>query len=200
MSRYRLNYCVTHSWDRFRKTANRAGAVLLVALGMSATGWAADGSWSSTGNGTWSNSGNWEGGTIADGSGYTAFFTNAVATDVTVTNDSGTRTIGNLQFGNPENNNSNNWTIVNNTLNLAGGDPNGYRPYKLGDDHLNPLRLIGSDQERTRHADADGAQQLYRNNHSPRGRTGPCRYDGRKPDDQRADGCADQRRIAVEYE
>ena len=123
MSRYRLNYCVTHSWDRFRKTANRAGAVLLVALGMSATGWAADGSWSSTGNGTWSTPGNWNGGTIADGSGNTAFFTNAVAADVTVTNDSGTRIIGNLQFGNRENNNSNNWTIVNNTLNLAGGTP-----------------------------------------------------------------------------
>jgi autotransporter-associated beta strand protein len=61
----------------------------LAALGL-------DGSWTNQA-GNWSAGGNWRSGTIADGAGYTAFFTNDVTSNRAHTND-GTRTIGNLEF------------------------------------------------------------------------------------------------------
>ena len=106
-----------------RVRLSRRAFILVAAVGIRATGWTADGSWNLPTGGNWSTAGNWVGGTIADGSGNTASFTNAVGSDVTVTNDSGTRVIGNLQFGNSANSYGNNWTITNNTLNLAGGAP-----------------------------------------------------------------------------
>ena len=60
---------------------------------------ASDGTWSTAGGGSWNASGNWTGGTIADGTGASAYFTNVtLAADATVTLDLA-RTIGNLYFG-----------------------------------------------------------------------------------------------------
>ncbi|RLC51062.1 MAG: hypothetical protein DRH79_06735 [Candidatus Cloacimonadota bacterium] len=54
---------------------------------------AADGAWSASANGNWSDGGNWVGGTIADGAGSTAYFTNNVTYTVTVDTP---RTIGKI--------------------------------------------------------------------------------------------------------
>lgn len=74
---------------------------LWLALAASAPLSAADGSWLQTAAATysWDTSGNWTGGTIADGSGFTATFSSGTTGTQTVTLDSD-RTIGNLSFTN----------------------------------------------------------------------------------------------------
>lgn len=84
------------------------GLLALIAAGMtcSTSSYAADGTWiriGSTGtdwSGNWSETNRWEGGTIADGAGFTANFAgvNISSAGMTVTLDSH-RTIGNLYIG-----------------------------------------------------------------------------------------------------
>lgn len=58
---------------------------------------AADGTWNVDAASNWDDAGNWLGGTIADGIGFTAFFTQELTVDRTVTLDTA-RTIGNITF------------------------------------------------------------------------------------------------------
>lgn len=86
---------------------------------------AADGTWITDGSSTWSNTANWQGGIVADGSGFTANFNTNITTTRTVTLDSN-RTLGNLVFGDNGTNGSP-W-IVNGstgttTLTLATAGP-----------------------------------------------------------------------------
>ena len=90
--------------------------------------YAGNGTWTSTTTGLWSEGANWSGGTVADGSGYTANFgTIDTTADVTVHLDSA-RTIGNLTFGDTVTSSAAGWTLDNNgnsanILTLAGGTP-----------------------------------------------------------------------------
>jgi hypothetical protein len=59
--------------------------VLAVAVGYD--GGVADGSWSTNANGTWSDTNNWVGQVYAQGTNQTAYFTNALTADRTVTED-----------------------------------------------------------------------------------------------------------------
>lgn len=76
-----------------RKKIKLMTMVLTVCLCAISVVFAADGTWSAAANGNWSDSGNWSSGTIADGSGSTAYFTDSVRYNVSV--DSA-RTIGNI--------------------------------------------------------------------------------------------------------
>ena len=75
----------------------RNGMILVALMAFGSAAWGGDGSWSNTVSGNWSAGGNWRNGTIADGSGSTAYFTNDIVRITMVTND-GTRTIGYLEF------------------------------------------------------------------------------------------------------
>lgn len=67
---------------------------------------AADGTWIfGTGNGNWSDTTKWSGGTVADGTDFTAFFTAELTGTRTVTVDT-PRTIGNITFTDPTPNNN----------------------------------------------------------------------------------------------
>ena len=69
------------------------------ALHAGPSAFASDGTWTNDGSGLWSDSGNWSGGTIADGSGFTAdFSTIDVTADRTVSLDTD-RTLTTLIFG-----------------------------------------------------------------------------------------------------
>jgi autotransporter-associated beta strand protein len=88
--------------------------VLAVAVGYD--GAVADGSWSTNANGTWSDTNNWVGQVYAQGTNQTAFFTNALTADRTVTEDFPTPLpLGQLVFGSP----TNNWTVNGGSLELA---------------------------------------------------------------------------------
>lgn len=85
----------------------------------------ADGTWGVPASGDWSNSGNWQDGTVADGSGDTAWF-NAVEVPsggIEVTLDT-PRTIGNLRFGDASASPTGSWILAgDHTLALAGATP-----------------------------------------------------------------------------
>ena len=70
----------------------------VVALGLSAPVMGASGVWTNKLSGTWGVAGNWAGGTVADGAGATAWFTNDITAIRTITNDS-SRTLGILNIG-----------------------------------------------------------------------------------------------------
>lgn len=78
-----------------------------------ATTRATDGAWSNTSGGNWNSGANWTDGNIASGTGATAYFTNGTA--VTVFQDMGSLTLGNLFFANA------NTVITNNAITLNGG-------------------------------------------------------------------------------
>ena len=71
-----------------------------------------DGTWTANANGNWSDPGNWDGGTIADGAGFTATLDDVISGNRTITNDG--RTIGNITAADT----SHNFTISSNTLTL----------------------------------------------------------------------------------
>lgn len=87
-----------------------------------------NGSWTNAiSGGLWSGAGNWAAGTVADGSGATAYFTNDITADNTVHLDAA-RTIGNLTFGDGATNTPASWILDNNgsaanILTLAGATP-----------------------------------------------------------------------------
>lgn len=73
---------------------------------------AADGTWNVDANGLWSAAGNWTPG-IADGSGFTANFTNNITADRTVSLDSD-RTLTSLVFGDSDTSSAGSWILDNN--------------------------------------------------------------------------------------
>lgn len=88
--------------------------------------WAVNGTWNSAQSGDWDTAGNWVGGTIADGAGATANFTqpdlSAGSIQVNLVNP---RTIGNLVFAdsNPATGADMNWELLGSPLTLEGGTP-----------------------------------------------------------------------------
>lgn len=90
---------------------------------------AADGTWTNLTSGlTWANTAGWAGGTVADGSGFTANFNTLNITADTTVRVNTTRTIGNLTFGDTDGTSAAGWVLDNNAtaanaLNLAGGTP-----------------------------------------------------------------------------
>lgn len=117
-----------------------ACGLLALALTMHTSAWAANGIWTeSTGDGTWSNSANWSGGTIADGSGFTADFSQVDVSAVTVSTNypdfyrnaiqvNTPRTISNLIFGDSNPATPGGWEVytadpVANVITLAGATP-----------------------------------------------------------------------------
>ncbi|MCB1132475.1 MAG: autotransporter-associated beta strand repeat-containing protein, partial [Verrucomicrobiae bacterium] len=80
------------------------------------TAFALDGTWINTAGGSWSTANpNWAGDQIADGAGFTADFSTVdVTADLTVTLD-GTRTIGNLVFGDTAPGSAARWTVADGT-------------------------------------------------------------------------------------
>ncbi len=112
--------------SRAARLAVAVGAVQMLP-GAAARG--ASGMWTqTTSGGLWSATGNWSGGTVANGSGFTAdFSTLNITADNTVHLDSA-RTIGALIFA--DSSPSNNWTLDNNsnaantlTLAVSSGTP-----------------------------------------------------------------------------
>lgn len=81
---------------------------------------AADGTWSNPASGTWSDITNWTSGTVADGSGSTAFFNTIDPTADVIVTLGGNRTIGNLNFGDTDTATAAGWTVTGDTLTLAG--------------------------------------------------------------------------------
>jgi autotransporter-associated beta strand protein len=100
------------------------GSTLLAAT---STLHAADGTWNiDTTNGLWGTAGNWASG-IADGSGFTANFTNNITGDRTVRLD-GDRTLTHVVFGDSDTSSAGSWLLDNNgnaanNLILAGTTP-----------------------------------------------------------------------------
>src|SRR6185436_16829317 len=82
-------------------------------------GRAANGSWVLDGNSAWNSAGNWAGAVIADGSGFTAFFTNNVTATRSVSLGTSSRTIGHLVIGDADTNSAAGWTFSRNTAGLA---------------------------------------------------------------------------------
>ena len=74
---------------------------------------ATDGTWSNASGGNWSDTAKWAGGNVASGAGASAYFTNG--TGVTVFQDVGSLTLGNLYFANAST------LITNNPIALNGG-------------------------------------------------------------------------------
>jgi autotransporter-associated beta strand protein len=110
------------------KTELLKNAVILVALiAFGSAVWGGDGSWSTNASGNWSAGTNWSGGTVADGFGYTAFFTNNISGTRTVDNNA-IRTIGHLEFSDAGGN-SQSWVLSGGSvLTLStGGDPSQIR-------------------------------------------------------------------------
>jgi len=85
-----------------------------------------NGTWTSTANGWWEVQGNWTNNTVAMGTGKTANFNSVnITSDVTVSL-AGTRTIGQLIFGDTGTSTAAGWTLsnsgnTNNVLTLSGG-------------------------------------------------------------------------------
>jgi len=103
-------------------------ACILTAFLIVANAPAADGDWSSTASGVWTNNANWSGGTVADGSGFTANFNTVDPTgDLTVIIDT-PQIIGNLTFDDTDTNSAAGWILNNNSdplniLTLAATTP-----------------------------------------------------------------------------
>ncbi len=89
--------------------------IIAVCFCASSAVFAADGSWTATASGNWSDGGNWDGGTVAGGSGSTAYLTNAIPGTVACTIDTAT-TIGSINFTDGD-------AIPNNRDLLDGGVP-----------------------------------------------------------------------------
>ena len=68
------------------------------------------GSWSATTSGTWGDPANWDGGTVADGAGFTATFASDISSEVTVTLDSN-RTLNSVVFGDADPGTAGSWVI-----------------------------------------------------------------------------------------
>jgi len=107
---------------------SRALATLLTMGSLSSFAAGQSGTWSGTTTpATWSDTGNWASGTIADGSGNTANFTNNIAADTTI-NITADQTIGNIVFGDSNTSTAGSWIIANNAVStnnliLAGTTP-----------------------------------------------------------------------------
>ena len=110
-----------------------SGTATVTATGTSFTGSATvtiaspgNGTWTNVAGGSWPTTGNWSGGTVAGGTGNTANFnTLNLTSNATVTLD-GSRTIGNLTFG--DTSTSNNWLLSDGTggtltLDVTTGSP-----------------------------------------------------------------------------
>ncbi len=80
-----------------------------------------DGSWITNGAGQWNTAVNWSNNFIPSGDFSIAYFTNAISADVGVDQNNAILDIAGLWFGSP----TNNWGILNNTINLtnATGNP-----------------------------------------------------------------------------
>jgi len=76
---------------------------------------ASDGSWDKDRGGSWGMADNWRNQSIAYGDGNTAYFTNDITADRTVTNTYSSLAIGSMVFGSPD---DFNWTVKNNTIHL----------------------------------------------------------------------------------
>ena len=61
--------------------------------------WGADGVWTKEAGGNWSAAANWAGGVMANGAGATAWLTNNITANRTVTLDTTARTLGLLHLG-----------------------------------------------------------------------------------------------------
>ena len=105
-----------------------AALTLLGSIAISSHSAQADsGTWNVDADGLWSLGTNWSGNTIADGSGFTASFTNDITTDRTVHLDSD-RTLTNLAFSDSTTATAGSWILDNNgtstnNLILAGTTP-----------------------------------------------------------------------------
>ena len=103
-----------HSWERSVGVCGRRVVAALALLLFSASAArAVDGAWTGATGGNWSDTANWQGGAYATGTGSTAYFTNG--TGVTVWQNLGSLTLGNLSFANADT------LITNNTITLNGG-------------------------------------------------------------------------------
>ena len=88
-------------------------AVFGFVLASASAALATDGAWVGASGGNWSDTGNWLGGAYPTGTGSTAYFTNG--TSVTVWQNLGSLTLGNVSFANADT------LITNNTIALNGG-------------------------------------------------------------------------------
>ncbi|MEQ1747804.1 MAG: autotransporter-associated beta strand repeat-containing protein [Prosthecobacter sp.] len=114
---------------QFRHTPTQVTLSLVLAIVFPSLGFSADGTWNvTTTPGLWSNSANWLGGTIANGSGFTADFnTLDPSADIQLRLDSA-RTLTNLTFGDTNTATAGGWLLDNNgsaanILTLAGTTP-----------------------------------------------------------------------------
>jgi len=94
-------------------------ALLLAGLFAGPSLIAANGTWTNLSGGAWNSSGNWSGGTIADGSGSTAFFNTLNLTANVALTLGEDRTIGTLNFGDTTPSNHG-WALSGNILTLEG--------------------------------------------------------------------------------
>jgi autotransporter-associated beta strand protein len=98
-----------------RRSFVTATQILVLASLTSSTVPAANGTWTRNGNGNWSTTSNWSGRVVANGAGFTAFLSNVINQNRTITLDSN-RTIGNIYAQDT----NRNYTIGGtNTLTLA---------------------------------------------------------------------------------
>lgn len=106
---------------KFGRLGLLASSFLTLALNGTSRG--ADGTFTADVSANWSAPANWAGGTVADGSGFTASFTSNVTADRTITLDSA-RTIGKLVFSDATPATAGSWIISGaNILTLDGGTP-----------------------------------------------------------------------------
>ncbi|MGC4017320.1 MAG: autotransporter-associated beta strand repeat-containing protein [Luteolibacter sp.] len=102
---------------------------LLTVVCFSLRAHAADGTWTNlTSGGLWSDTANWSGGTIADGSGFTANFNTLNLTADNTVHLDGAHTLTNLIFGDTTTSTAGGWILDNNgnaanILTLAGTTP-----------------------------------------------------------------------------
>jgi fibronectin-binding autotransporter adhesin len=109
---------------RFRFALVSLAAAFLAMIG---SVFAASGTWTNTAGGNWSTATNWSGGTIADGATFTGdFSTLDITSNITVTIDTTSRTLGILDIG--DTNGSNSYTLTNSgggvTLTFDNGGSN----------------------------------------------------------------------------
>ena len=95
---------------------------------------AADGAWNVGADGLWNDAGNWTPG-IADGSGFTAYFTNDITAERTVGLDSD-RTLTSVVFGDGDTATAGSWILNNNAVStnnlILGGTTPGITVNELG--------------------------------------------------------------------
>jgi autotransporter-associated beta strand protein len=98
-----------------KPTGIKPALAVVMTLGLAQTVDAADGTYTSQ-TGAWNLAGSWSGGTIADGTDSTAFFTNDVTTSNRSTSLGVDRAIGHIVFTDADNTTGFNRTIANNIL------------------------------------------------------------------------------------